>query len=485
MLRIFCVFLDVGRPCVNGESLGLTFTEILSHDESSILMYRNGVADLSLCPEDIDEDYLKESKAILISGTALAASPSREAALKAVALAKKNGLRIIFDIDYRAYNWKNEDEIALYYCAVARDSDIILGSREEYDLTERFLGLDGTDQASAAYWCAGQARFRSLLKRKCPEWQPFIKIPFISQNKGEATMKNKKALLSAVFAAFMLLSACGGSTQKDTSAQDSSTTSQVASASDMTDVEDVVEDGMTPITGDKVKDGTYDVTVDSSSNMFNVTACELTVKNGEMTAKMHMGGTGYLYVYMGTGEEAAAAEEADYIPFTEEADGTHSFTVPVKALDEGIDCAAFSKKKEKWYDRTLVFRADSLPADALADGVMTTAESLSLADGTYTADVTLSGGSGRASVESPAALTVSGGKVTAKIIWSSKNYDYMKVNDEKYDAVIENEHSTFEIPVAGFDWAMPVVADTTAMSEPHEIEYTLRFDSASIAPAAK
>ena len=82
-------------------------------------------------------------------------------------------------------------------------------------------------------------------------------------------------------------------------------------------------------------------------------------------------------------------------------------------------------------------------------------------------------------------LTVSGGKVTAKIIWSSKNYDYMKVNDEKYDAVIENEHSTFEIPVAGFDWAMPVVADTTAMSEPHEIEYTLRFDSASIVPAAK
>ena len=96
---------------LTGRAWGLTFTEILSHDESSILMYRNGVADLSLCPEDIDEDYLKEAKAILISGTALAASPSREAALKAVALAKKNGLRIIFDIDYRAYNWKNEDEM--------------------------------------------------------------------------------------------------------------------------------------------------------------------------------------------------------------------------------------------------------------------------------------------------------------------------------------------------------------------------------------
>lgn len=299
-------------------------------------------------------------------------------------------------------------------------------------------------------------------------------------------MKNKKVWFSAVLAALLLASGCGNNAKQDTApAQDEHTASQVADASDMVEVEDVAEDGMTPITGDKVKDGTYDVTVKSSSSMFNITACELTVKDGEMTAKMHMGGTGYLYVYMGTGEQAAAADEADYIPFTEEADGTHSFTVPVKALDEGIDCAAFSKKKEKWYDRTILFRADSLPADALADGVMTTAESLSLADGVYTADVTLGGGSGRASVESPATLTVAGGKVTAKIVWSSKNYDYMKVNEEKYDAVIEDEHSTFEIPVAGFDWALPVIADTTAMSEPHEIDYTLKFDSASIAPAAQ
>lgn len=145
------------RKCVNGESLGLTFTEILNHDKSSILMYRNGIADLSLSVEDIDEDYLKQAKAILISGTALAASPSREAALKAVALAKKNKVKIIFDIDYRAYNWKNMDDIALYYSIVARDSDIILGSREEYDLTEKFLGLDGTDESSSRYWSKNHA----------------------------------------------------------------------------------------------------------------------------------------------------------------------------------------------------------------------------------------------------------------------------------------------------------------------------------------
>ena len=282
---------------------------------------------------------------------------------------------------------------------------------------------------------------------------------------------------------------CGSSAsqqQTDTAAQTGETsTSNVASASDMTEVEEVVEEGMTPISGDKVKDGTYNVTVKSSSKMFDITACELTVESGKMTATMHMGGKGYLYVYMGTGEQAAAADEADYIPFTEQADGTHSFTVPVDALDEGIDCAAFSKKKEKWYDRTILFRADSLPMDAFADGVVTTPDSLSLADGSYTADVALAGGSGRASVQSPAELTVKDGKVTAKIVWSSKNYDYMKVGDTKYDTVIEDEHSTFEIPVSCFDWAMAVKADTTAMSEAHEIDYTLTFDSASVTPLSK
>lgn len=143
--------------CKNGESLGLTFTEILSADESSILMYRNGIADLALDTADIDEEYIADSKSLLISGTALAQSPSREAALKAVALAKKVGTPVIFDIDYRAYNWKNEDEIAIYYSAVAKDADIIMGSREEYDLTEKFLNLDNTDESSAQYWTSQKA----------------------------------------------------------------------------------------------------------------------------------------------------------------------------------------------------------------------------------------------------------------------------------------------------------------------------------------
>lgn len=298
-------------------------------------------------------------------------------------------------------------------------------------------------------------------------------------------MKANNKFFPAVALASLLLLGAGCAANTDSQQADSQPTSDaVVSADEMAGVEDVVEEGMTPIDGSQIKDGVYDITVDSSSSMFQIVSCKLTVANGSMTAQMTMGGTGYLYVYMGTGEQAANADESEYIPFVEDAAGAHTYTVPVEALDAGVPCAAFSKNKEKWYDRTLVFRADSLPADAFAEGIVTTAEDLALADGDYQVDVTLEGGSGRASVESPARMTVENGKVTATIVWSSSNYDYMKVDGVRYDAVIENDRSVFTIPVTCFDWKMAVVADTIAMSQPHEIDYALRFDSASITPVA-
>ena len=146
------------RRCENGEKIGLTFTEILSRDESSILMYRNCIADLQLHPDDIDEEYIKNTKALLISGTSLAASPSREAALKAVMLAKRNNTKIIFDVDYRSYSWKNMDEISIYYSMVAREADIIMGSREEFDLMETLIEPGRNDLQSAAYWHGQNAK---------------------------------------------------------------------------------------------------------------------------------------------------------------------------------------------------------------------------------------------------------------------------------------------------------------------------------------
>lgn len=128
--------------------------------------------------------------------------------------------------------------------------------------------------------------------------------------------------------------------------------------------------------------------------------------------------------------------------------------------------------------------ASALPSAAATENAAgTTVESLSLADGTYTAAVTLSGGTGRASVTSPAALRVADGKAVATIVWSSPNFDYMKVDGVKYTPVSTSGNSSFEIPVSAFDCEMSVTADTTAMSTPHEIDYTLRFDSASIKAA--
>lgn len=246
---------------------------------------------------------------------------------------------------------------------------------------------------------------------------------------------------------------------------------------------DAVKDGMEPVTADALKDGVYEVRVDSSSGMFRITECELTVQDGAMSAVMTMSGTGYLKLYMGTGAEAEQASEADFIPFVENADGEHTFRVPVEALDKEINCSAFSRKKETWYDRVLVFCSGSLPAEAFADGEAATAKSLKLEDGSYTVAVRLEGGSGRAAVETPAALRIEDGKAFAVITWGSSNYDYMKVDGEKLDLINTGGNSSFEIPVRVFDRKMPVIADTIAMSEPHEVEYTLVFDSTTIKKA--
>ena len=294
-----------------------------------------------------------------------------------------------------------------------------------------------------------------------------------------AKIKLCSAAMTAVLV-LSLLSGCGTNPAPEETGSAGTASAQVASAEEMAAPEQVGEEGMEPINGEQVNDGVYDITVDSSSRMFHITSCELTVQDGKMSAVMTMSGTGYLYVFMGTGEQAVQADESEYIGFEQTDSGEHTFTVPVEALDKEISCTAFSKNKKKWYDRTLVFRADSLPTDALSEAVRTTPESLQLQDGTYTVEVTLTGGSGRATVSSPAELVVADGTVTARLVWSSPNYDYMKVDGVQYNPVNTEGNAAFDIPVTVFDYKMPVSADTTAMSTPHEIEYFLYFDSSTI-----
>lgn len=215
-------------------------------------------------------------------------------------------------------------------------------------------------------------------------------------------------------------------------------------------------------------DGKYNIEVESSASMFRVVNCVLTVEGGKMTADMTMSGQGYGFLYMGKGENAPKEpDEKNAIPFSLNENGEKVFTVPVSALDSDIDCAAWSIKKQEWYDRVLVFKAE------------TAHEVKTYADGSYTCELTLSGGTGRASIESPASVEIKNGKAVATVIWSSSHYEYVKIGETQYDPVNTEGNSTFEIPVS-FDTDIEISALTNAMSEPHLIDYVLRFDSATL-----
>ena len=277
---------------------------------------------------------------------------------------------------------------------------------------------------------------------------------------------------------------------------------KVASSADMTTVEEVGFDGLIPVYAEDIENGTYKVNVESSSSMFRIQSAELNVSDSSMTVDLTLGSTSYLKLFAGTAEQAAASTEDQYIGYTESGDGV-VFEVPVEALDQPFSCAAFSAKKEMWYDRSLLIRADSLPPEAvhvaiadyeqlkkdardrqieaqksqsqLADLAVET----DLEDGEYEVPATLEGGSGKASVASPATLIVKDGKAFARIQWSSSHYDYMLVDGIKIlpeEKASPEDNSVFVIPVTSLSEPMKVIGDTTAMSTPHEVEYTLDFE---------
>lgn len=229
-----------------------------------------------------------------------------------------------------------------------------------------------------------------------------------------------------------------------------------------------------------LEDGIYSAVFTTDSSMFNL--CEtsegrgvLTVKDGEMMIHITLSSKNHLHLYPGLAEDAQkeGAELLDPVIDTVVysdgfADEVHGFDVPVPYLDEDFDLALVGKKG-KWYDHKVSV------SDPIYVGPL---EEASLTDGTWLCDVTLKGGSGKASVQSPAALTVEGGNTTAVIVWSSKNYEYMLVDGVQYDPVSTEGNSTFEIPVR-LDTEMPVSALTVAMSSPHLVDYTLYFDSST------
>ena len=292
-------------------------------------------------------------------------------------------------------------------------------------------------------------------------------------------LNHKFALLLAGAVLAGSLTGCGAS-----SAPASSAASSEAAASSA-----VSEAASEPAAEAALPDGVYTADFDTDSSMFHANEANdgkgtLTVKDGQMTFHVSLASKKIVNLYVGMAADAEA-HEGDWLQPTTDtvtysdglSDEVYGFDIPVKALDEDFQLAILGTKGT-WYDHTVSI-SDAEPAaeDAAAAAVELPA------DGSYTCAVTLEGGSGRATVESPAALTVADGIMTATIVWSSPNYDYMLVDGEKYLPVNTDGNSTFEIPVAALDTALAVTADTVAMSTPHEIEYTLTFASASLIEA--
>jgi 5-dehydro-2-deoxygluconokinase len=131
----------------------IAFTEIRSPYDCTAYLYRANVADMKIMPEEIDEEYVKSAKMIMISGTALSKSPSREAVFRTIQVAKQNGVKVGIDLDYRQRAWSSKMEASIYYGLACEKCDIIIGNREEFNVLEHNLNKDNKDEdVSSKYW---------------------------------------------------------------------------------------------------------------------------------------------------------------------------------------------------------------------------------------------------------------------------------------------------------------------------------------------
>ena len=283
-----------------------------------------------------------------------------------------------------------------------------------------------------------------------------------------------------------------------------------------------------------LKAGTWKVKSDTDNRMFylypktGTKYSTLTVK-GEgskktMTATVTLTGEGYDYLYMGTALEAAKAPKNQWIK-AKVVNGYYTYTLPVSALDKNLTVSAHSKKKNRWFEHTIIFYSSG--AKAVSSGTSTTVPKTkkkkdkyatsgkqtkfkkskkkdkvskykddsqkstgavnnrtALKDGVYTPDsFSWSGGSGRLAYIKCRKITVTGGKAYATIVFGSSSYDRLKANGKVYSKS-GGGLSTFVIPVK-LNANNTIIGRTTAMSQPHWIRYTIYVKKAVSAKAAK
>ncbi len=302
------------------------------------------------------------------------------------------------------------------------------------------------------------------------------------------TLMNKIIIVGGL-SACLLLGGCGAGQAADATSAESTVAAQESTVTP-TESTETAETVSTETAQNEAQlpDGVYTAEFSTDSSMFHVSeACDgkgtLTVKDGVMTIHISLGSKKILNLYPGLAEDAAKDGAVLLEPTTDTvtySDGmteeVYGFDVPVPVIGEEFDLALIGTKG-KWYDHKVKV------SDPVAEGTADTFDLSTVEDGSYTIELTMEGGSGRASIQSPAQLAIADGAATAILEWSSPNYDYMLVNSEKYLPVNTEGNSVFEVPVEALDVPLTMIGDTVAMSTPHEVEYTVTFHSETLESA--
>ena len=302
------------------------------------------------------------------------------------------------------------------------------------------------------------------------------------------TLMNKIIIVGGL-SACLLLGGCGAGQAADATSAESTFAAQESTVTP-TESTETAETVSTETAQDKAQlpDGVYTAEFSTDSSMFHVSeACDgkgtLMVKDGVMTIHISLGSKKILNLYPGLAEDAAKDGAVLLEPTTDTvtySDGmteeVYGFDVPFPVIGEEFDLALIGTKG-KWYDHKVKV------SDPVAEGTADTFDLSTVEDGSYTIELTMEGGSGRASIQSPAQLAIADGAATAILEWSSPNYDYMLVNSEKYLPVNTEGNSVFEVPVEALDAPLTMIGDTVAMSTPHEVEYTVTFHSETLESA--
>ena len=306
------------------------------------------------------------------------------------------------------------------------------------------------------------------------------------------TLMNKIIIVGGL-SACLLLGGCGASQAADATSAESTVATQESTITP-TESTEAAETVSTETTQNEAQlpDGVYTAEFSTDSSMFHVSeACDgkgtLTVKDGVMTIHISLGSKKILNLYPGLAEDAAKDGAVLLQPTTDTvtySDGmteeVYGFDVPVPVIGEEFDLALIGTKG-KWYDHKV--KVSDPVAEDSREAANGSFDMSALADGSYTIELTMEGGSGRASIQSPAQLAIADGAATATLEWSSPNYDYMLVNGEKYLPVNTEGNSVFEVPVEALDAPLTMIGDTVAMSTPHEVEYTVTFHSETLESA--